>query len=128
MWLVTDAGRAAWEAEDTAIPEEYRRLLWLIDVEGDVRAIKELLRDHSQEMVSDWLHELQELGFIESRARSGDPHNAIPLILSDSDIKAGAEAAGLLSRTGRLSSASRHQEPESKVVRGDHDPDRGGRP
>jgi CheY-like chemotaxis protein len=115
MWLVTGAGRGAWEADDAAIPEEYRRLLWLIDVEGDMRAIRELLREHPAEMVSDWLHELQELGLLESRARSGEPDTTIPLVLSESDTKAGAEAAGLLSRTGAYLAPRRSSSPKSSV-------------
>ena len=129
MWLVTGAGRGAWEADDAAIPEEYRRLLWLIDVEGDMRAIRELLREHPAEMVSDWLHELQELGLIESRARRGEPDTTIPLVLSDSDTRAGAEAAGLLSRTGaylaprRSSSQSPKSSEETTILIVEDDPD-----
>jgi CheY-like chemotaxis protein len=46
------------------------------------------------------LHELKELGFIESRPRSGELDRTIPLAINEADLKEGTEAAGLLSRTG----------------------------
>lgn len=89
MWLVTAAGRDAWKAEDKAIPEGYRRLLRSIDVQGDTRAIEELLGEYPEKLVQDWLNELEELRFIESRAGG-----------AAGDTKIAAEAAATLADTG----------------------------
>jgi CheY-like chemotaxis protein len=117
MWLVTSAGRNAWKVEDTAIPEGYRRLLRSIDVEGDTRAIRELLSQHPEQLVHDWLHELEELGFIESRAAT-QPAS-----------KAAAEAAAVLADTGaylaRRSGEPRNRKPaaETTILIVEDDPD-----
>jgi CheY-like chemotaxis protein len=88
MWLVTAAGRKAWKTQDIAIPDQYRSLLRSIDTEGETRAIQELLGQYPEKLVHDWLHELQELGFLESQAAS--PQTS----------KAAAEAAAVLADTG----------------------------
>jgi len=88
MWLVTTAGREAWKAEDTAIPERYRRLLRNIDLQGDTRAIQELLGRYPEQLVQDWLHELEELRFIGSRASSAQA------------LEVAAKAAAVLADTG----------------------------
>jgi CheY-like chemotaxis protein len=107
MWLLTGAGREAWQSQDTAVPEAYRRLLWLIDVQGDTHAIKTLLGDHPEELVRDWLHELEELRFIESRPRTGDVDRTIPMTLDAPALRAGAEAAAALSGAGAYLASNR---------------------
>jgi CheY-like chemotaxis protein len=100
MFVVTAAGRDAWESQDAAVPEQYRRLLWLIDVQGDTRAIKILLREHPEHLVKDWLRELEDLRFLESRPRSPGVDSTIPLAIKEPAIKDGAEAASQLSQSG----------------------------
>ncbi|OGA76320.1 MAG: hypothetical protein A3G81_01295 [Betaproteobacteria bacterium RIFCSPLOWO2_12_FULL_65_14] len=120
MWLVTSAGREAWKSQDTAIPERYRRLLRSIDVQGDARAIQELLGDHPEQLVQDWLHELEELRFIESRVGSGD---------SEPISKVAAEASAVLAETGAYlaerSSKARNPKPaaETTILIVEDDPD-----
>lgn len=117
MWLVTSAGREAWKAKDTAIPEEYRRLLRSIDLDGDTRAIQRLLALHPKELVQDWLRELEELGFIESRASSAEV------------LEVAAKAAAVLADTGAYlaerSSRARNPKPpgETTVLIVEDDPD-----
>lgn len=117
MWLVTSAGRNAWKAQDTAIPERYRRLLRSIDVQGDTRAIQELLGQYPRQLVHDWLHELEELGFIESRAAIQPA------------AKAAAEAAAALADTGaylaKRSGEPRNRKPaaETTILIVEDDPD-----
>jgi CheY-like chemotaxis protein len=117
MWLVTSAGRDAWKAQDTAIPERYRRLLRSIDVQGDTRAIQELLGQYPRHLVEDWLHELEELGFIESRASSVEVS------------KVAAEAAAALADTGAYlvsrSAKPRNPKPaaETTILIVEDDPD-----
>ena len=36
IYRLTEEGRKAWESQDTAIPAEYRRILWLIETEAHV--------------------------------------------------------------------------------------------
>ena len=105
MYVVTAAGRDAWESQDAAVPEQYRRLLWLIDVQGDTRAIKGLLREHPEHLVRDWLRELEDLCFLESRPRSPGADSTMPLSINEPAINEpaindGAEAAAKLSEAG----------------------------
>lgn len=81
MWSITPAGWQAYESTDAAIPGDYRRLLSLIALQGDTSAIVELLNDHPQHLVGDWLRELEELGFIVSTNRQFTMDLAIPLTL-----------------------------------------------
>ena len=34
IYRLTAAGRAAWEGQDAAVPADYRRILWMMDVQG----------------------------------------------------------------------------------------------
>ena len=100
MWSITTAGRGAWEHQDASIPSDYRRLLWLIDVQGDTLGIQELLRHHPEQLIRDWLRELEELGLIESKQPSAGIDRTIPLQLSELALAAGARAAEALSAAG----------------------------
>src|SRR5688572_17716405 len=62
-YRLTDAGRAAWEGEDTAVPADYRRLLWMMDVHGSIA--DGLASLYPREMLEEWLAELEEIGLIE---------------------------------------------------------------
>ena len=62
-YRLTEAGRAAWEGEDTAVPADYRRLLWMMDVHGSIA--DGLASLYPPEMLEEWLAELQEIGLIE---------------------------------------------------------------
>jgi CheY-like chemotaxis protein len=100
VYVVTAAGRQAWESQDAAVPEAYRRLLWLIDVQGDTRAIRSLLRQHPEQLVRDWLRELLDLRLVESRERGLDLDTTFPLVLDEPAPADGAEASAALSSTG----------------------------
>lgn len=99
MYVVTKAGRDAWESQDTSVPEQYRRLLWLIDVQGGARAVKGLCQDHPERLIRDWLGELNELGFIQPRQPGADD-TTISLTLNEPALQAGANAVASLSGTG----------------------------
>jgi CheY-like chemotaxis protein len=97
MVVVTDAGRQAWESGDAAVCEEYRLFLWLIDVQGAVRAFKGLLEDHSVELLREWLRELQLLGLI----RRAAPGEAVPeRIAVQSAAQSGSDASTSLQTMG----------------------------
>ncbi|HEX5633025.1 MAG TPA: hypothetical protein VFX50_07345, partial [Gemmatimonadales bacterium] len=62
MYVVTEAGRHVWESQDVAVPEVYRLFLWMLDVQGERRALRSLLKEHPERLLRDWLAELEELG------------------------------------------------------------------
>ncbi len=100
MWRVTSAGREAWKAQDTAIPERYRRLLQSIDVQGDTRAIEELLGQYPEQLVEDWLHELEELRFIESCPPGAPADTTLEPGMDKQSLTVAAKAAVALADTG----------------------------
>jgi hypothetical protein len=61
----TDAGFKAWESPDSGLPAGYRQILGVISTEINARNIRQAMRGHSDRQVSDWLDELDTLGFIE---------------------------------------------------------------
>jgi CheY-like chemotaxis protein len=79
IYRLTKAGREAWEHEDTAVPADYRRILWMMDVHGG--AAESLARLYPAEMLMEWLSEMHEIGLIE----------AIP---QDETLKGGFRAEG----------------------------------
>lgn len=67
-YRLTDAGRAAWEGQDAAVPADYRRILWMMDVQGQGGIAEALSRLYPVEMLEEWLAEMEEIGLIESVA------------------------------------------------------------
>jgi CheY-like chemotaxis protein len=65
VYRLTAAGRAAWEGQDASIPADYRRILWMIDVQGQGPLAKTLLRRQSPELLEEWLSEMEQIGLIE---------------------------------------------------------------
>lgn len=61
----TEAGAAVAMVEDPEIPEEYRRILRFLEVEADAVQLRNFLRNHPDELVSQWLAELEEMQLIE---------------------------------------------------------------
>lgn len=62
----TASGAEALRSLDTAIPVDYRRILCLIDGDTHANVVRGRLRQYSDALITDWLAELEELGFIES--------------------------------------------------------------
>ena len=114
MYVVTAAGREAWETQDTAVPEDYRRLLWLIDVQGDTRAIRSLLREYPERLLRDWLRELEDLRLLESRPRLPGADTTFPLQMSEPAPEAGGAAAAILSQEGAYLAAERRKARNSR--------------
>lgn len=103
-YRLTDAGRAAWEEQDTAVPAEYRRLLWMMDVQGEGGVADKLAALYPPDMLEEWLGELEEIGLIE-RIAEGEagaaPIAAEGTVGVDSATMAAAKIAGAsLARTG----------------------------
>ena len=129
MYVISKSGREVWESQDASVPEQYRLLLWLVDVQGEKRALRTLLAQHPERLVRDWLAELRELGFLESRPDSRDD-TTIPLSLNAPKLAAGAQAATSLQRYGAYLALepSRGNRPrgrtaETTVLIAEDDPD-----
>jgi two-component system OmpR family response regulator len=119
MYVVTKTGRAAWESGDAAVPEQYRLLLWRIDMQGDEQACNALRELYPKTLVSDWLGELLELGYIE-RGKRSDADITVPLEAS-AIAAAGASAVQTLSSVGAYVAAEsvpamRGKKPSEVVV------------
>lgn len=107
VWTITPAGREAWERQDASIPGDYRALLWMIDVEGEEKAVAESLRRHPERLVRDWLRELEQLGFIAAAPDDAGADHTIALKVSAIAQAAGARAAALLASGGAYLSPGR---------------------
>lgn len=62
----TEAGAAVAATEDPEIPAEYRRILRFLEVEAHTIHLRQFLRGSSDELIRQWLAELEELELIES--------------------------------------------------------------
>src|SRR5437763_5143400 len=70
VYSLTEAGAAASSAADgqSEVPLEYRRLLRLISAGGHIDVLRGRLRRFTDQMIDDWLKELQELKMIAANA------------------------------------------------------------
>jgi len=62
----TEAGENAFASGDVAIPSEYRRILRVIEGKTHSDVIRGRLRHYDDALITDWLSELEELGFVSS--------------------------------------------------------------
>ncbi len=111
-YRLTAAGREAWESQDTAVPADYRRILWLMDFHGHAGVTRDLLKHYPHDMLQQWLAEIEELGLIEAvapeeaqaAARGADK----TLVVNQEHFRRHAQAAGeALARTGAYLAADR---------------------
>jgi len=131
VYRLTEQGRAAWESQDTAVPADYRRILWVMDFHGHAGVVSDLLRQYPRIVLDEWLGEMEELGLIESAPEGEGEHAgvAIPnvdqtLAMNEPHARREAESAsGALSRTGAYIAADRlsrrpalHKPPADSVV------------
>jgi CheY-like chemotaxis protein len=108
IYRLTAAGRAAWEGQDAAVPADYRRILWMMDVQGQGGVAEALSKLYPHEMLEEWLGEMQELGLIESVPEGETPIAGFALSSSDTtaaldqaQIREAAKLAGSsLARSG----------------------------
>ena len=113
VYQLTPAGRDAWESEDMAVPEDYRRILWLIDFHGQGGVLNELLRKYPRDVLDEWLTEMEDLGLIERASGDGDAafstHDADrTMSLDQARAKRDGQAASVdLARTGAYISSDR---------------------
>ena len=76
VYALTAAGQEAVSSSDTGggdfpleinFPTDYRRILALIEVGGHIDVLRGRLRRFSDQMIDEWLKELEELKMVESR-------------------------------------------------------------
>jgi len=105
-YRLTDAGREAWEGQDAAVPADYRRILWMMDVQGQGGVADTLSKLYPQELLEEWLAEMEELGLIELAPEGGAagfaPRAADrTAALDQAQLREAAKVAGnSLARTG----------------------------
>jgi CheY-like chemotaxis protein len=96
VYYLTAAGSEAARASDAEakLPLDYRRLLGLIGVEGHIDVIRGRLRRFPDQLIEEWLKELEELKLIEAgpAGKLDDitfPGRRVPLLppLADEDSK-----------------------------------------
>ena len=68
VYALSAAGQDALTAEpdESKLPNDYRRLLGMIEVGGHEDVIKGRLRRFSEKLIGEWLKELEELKYLES--------------------------------------------------------------
>jgi PleD family two-component response regulator len=71
-YLLTPSGRHAWENQDLSVPEDFRRILWLMDFHGKEAVVGELLRRYPAKVLDEWLGEMEQLGLIEPATDEAD--------------------------------------------------------
>jgi len=64
LYRRTDAGRKAWDAQESSVPLEYRRVLGLFAHDADPRDVRAKL-GWSEGALNDVLEELEEKGLLE---------------------------------------------------------------
>jgi CheY-like chemotaxis protein len=68
-YFLTPAGRSAlWAKETGSVPVEYKRILAAVEFQGHSEVIRSRLRRFSDELIDEWLEELEQLGLIDHRA------------------------------------------------------------
>lgn len=68
-YFLTPAGRSALWAKDTgSVPIDYRRILAAVEFQGHSEVIRSRLRRFPDQLIDEWLQELEDLGLIGHRA------------------------------------------------------------
>jgi CheY-like chemotaxis protein len=127
VYTLTVAGQEALSAADIGptdfplevdFPSDYRRLLAMIDVGGHIEVLRGRLRRFPDQLIDEWLGELEDLKLVESR-EAGDldaitfSGAALPLLppMSDEDrkrlVKTTVIAGATLLRSGSFLSGDR---------------------
>ena len=115
VYQLTQAGRDAWESQDVAVPEDYRRILWLMDFHGHAAVLEALLARYPRNVLDEWLAEMEELGLIEPARAGENSANTFSTREADRTVamdkanvrKEGASAGAALARTGAYISTDR---------------------
>lgn len=127
-YRLTESGRAAWEGQDAAVPEDYRRILWLMDFHGHNGVAKDLLSRYPRHMMDEWLSEMEDLGLIEPAPEGQEEEGTFSareadrtLAMDQAKVREESAAAGAsLTRTGAYIAADRlNQRPAARKAPSD---------
>jgi CheY-like chemotaxis protein len=117
-YQLTEAGRHAWESQDTAVPADYRLILWLLDFNGNNYSAS-AFRRFPEKLLVEWLGEMEELGLIE-RASGEAAAEPVPPSASPTDEE--VSVAEMLASGGAYISEHRLRgrpptgKPHSRIV------------
>ncbi len=67
IYRMSPSGRRAWEKEDPTVPAAFRRILGMLDTDTHIDVVRGYLRRYPDQLIVEWLAELEELGLVESR-------------------------------------------------------------
>jgi CheY-like chemotaxis protein len=67
IYRMSASGRRAWEKEDSTVPAAFRRILGMLDTETHIDVVRGYLRRYPDQLILEWLAEIEELGLVESR-------------------------------------------------------------
>jgi len=117
-YQLTEAGRRAWESQDTAVPADYRLILWLLDFNGNNYSAS-AFRRFPEKLLLEWLGEMEELGLIERAAGEPAPPPAAPSAPpTDEEVSVADMLAsgGAYISESRLRGRSPTGKPHSRIV------------
>ncbi|MGH8707883.1 MAG: response regulator transcription factor [Burkholderiales bacterium] len=67
IYRMSPSGRRAWEKEDATVTVAFRRILGMLDADAHIDVVRGYLRRYPDQLILEWLAELEELGLVESR-------------------------------------------------------------
>jgi CheY-like chemotaxis protein len=126
IYRMSASGRRAWEKEDSTVPAAFRRILGMLDTETHTDVMRGYLRRYPDELIHEWLAELEELGLVESRPDKA-AHDLdftgsfkVPQLIAEDRRQLAQEsqaAGGVLQRKGVYLAAERlqHRAPSEKA-------------
>jgi CheY-like chemotaxis protein len=138
IYRLTAAGREAWENADASVPSDFRRILWMIDIQEGGSIAATLSKGYPPDLLGEWLSELEQIGLIErvepAEARTGGfsargRDRAVPL--NQAQHEAAVRAGNSLASTGayvavdrsRLRPVLTKQAADTAVLIVEDDPD-----
>lgn len=126
IYRLSTAGRRAWEKEDATVPAAFRRILGMLETETHTDVVRGYLRRYPDQLILEWLAELEELGLVESRPDMA-AHDLdftgnfkLPQLIAEDRAQLAQEsqaAGGVLARKGVYLAAERllHRQASAKA-------------
>lgn len=126
IYRLSTSGRRAWEKEDPSVPAALRRILGMLETDTHADVVRGYLRRYSDQLIVEWLAELEELGLVESRPDQA-AHDLdftggfkLPQLIAEDRAQLAREsraAGGLLARRGVYLAAERlkHRQASQKA-------------
>ncbi len=71
-YRLTEAGQGVSKSDDLSVPADYRRILALIQADTHYDVIRSALRRYPDKLISDWIAELEEIGYLEAVPSEAD--------------------------------------------------------